>query len=62
VGSDENRKVVVTYEGADKSERRSRGRRRRSNYNAGPVNAEMDPMSPQSYGDIAEPDEGIDLD
>lgn len=58
VGSDENRKVVVTYEGADKVERRSRGRRRRPNYNAGPVNAENDPMAPQSYGSVGEDSEG----
>lgn len=32
VGSDENRKVVVTYEGADKQERRRGGRRRNPSY------------------------------
>ena len=31
VGSDENRKVVITYEGEDKVEHKSRGRRNRSN-------------------------------
>ncbi len=63
VGSDENRKVVVTYEGADKADRRNRPRRRRGNsYSAGPSKAEVDPMSPMSYGDVGEADEGIDLD
>ena len=60
VGTDENRKVIVTYEGADKSDRnRSRNNRRRSrsNYNAGPAKAEMDPMSPMSYGDPAGADD-----
>lgn len=50
VGSDDNRKVVVTYEGADKVERRSRSRRNRDNFNAGSTVAEYDPMSPRSYG------------
>lgn len=50
VGSDDNRKVVVTYEGADKVDRRSRSRRNRDNFNAGSTVAEYDPMSPRSYG------------
>ncbi|MBQ7827719.1 MAG: Jag N-terminal domain-containing protein [Clostridia bacterium] len=62
VGSDENRKVVVTYEGADKSDRRSRQRRRRPNYNAAPAKVENDPVSPMSYYPVGDADEGIDLD
>lgn len=50
VGSDDNRKVVVTYEGADKIDRRSRSRKNKENFNAGSTIAEYDPMSPRSYG------------
>lgn len=59
VGSDENRKVVVTYEGADKVDRRNRPRRRRNGSNTNTANAEKDPFSPQSYGMIGDTD-GID--
>lgn len=62
VGSDENRKVVVTYEGADKADRRSRQRNRRQGYNAAPSKANNDPISPMSYYPIGDADEGIDLD
>ena len=62
VGSDENRKVVVTYEGADKADRRNRNRRRRGSYNSNSANAENDPMAPQSYGEVGVADEAIDLD
>ncbi len=62
VGSDENRKVVVTYEGADKADRRNRSRRRRGGYNANAASAENDPIAPQSYGEVGVADEGIDLD
>jgi len=62
VGSDDNRKVVVTYEGADKTERRNRQRRRRGGYNANSANAENDPVSVQSYDEAGIADEAIDLD
>jgi len=46
VGSDENRKVVVTYEGSDKAYRGSRSRRRRGNGDPRPA-ATM--VSPSTY-------------
>ena len=61
VGSDDNRKVVVTYEGSDRRSRNNRRRGSRSNYNAGPAKAENDPMSPMSYGGFTS-DEGMDID
>lgn len=62
VGSDDNRKVVVTYEGVDKSDRRGRQRRRRQGYNTAPAKAENDPMAPSSYYPVGDADEGMDLD
>lgn len=62
VGSDENRKVVVTYEGADKVDRRGRQRRRRSSYNANATNAENDFIAPPTSDEVGVMDEGIDLD
>ena len=56
VGSDENRKVVVTYEGADKADRRNRQRRRRP-YNGNAANVEN--ASAQSFDEGVE---AIDLD
>lgn len=60
VGSDENRKVVVTYEGADKAERRSRSRHRRSGYNFTASAANTDTVSPASFDGEVTTEEGID--
>ena len=62
VGSDENRKVVVTYEGADKIDRRNRQRRRRGGYNANSANAENTVVPSDNLDDAGMMDEAIDLD
>ncbi len=62
VGSDDNRKVVVTYEGADKMERRNRQRRRRGGYNASSANAENSVASSENFENDMMADEAIDLD
>lgn len=62
VGSDENRKVVVTYEGSDKIDRRNRQRRRRGGYNANSANAENVAAPSETFDDAGMMDEAIDLD
>lgn len=61
VGSDENRKVVVTYEGADKVDRRSRPRHRRNGYSSNTAVSNSDTVSSDYSGDETASEESVDL-